>query len=107
MAPSIKATCPECGEVELTAAQVRLMACTNAPLSYYAFDCPACDAEVRKPADKRVVCLLVTGGVVATTWDVPGEAMEAHEGEPLNHDDLLDFVLALASSEYLAALAEF
>jgi len=36
---TIKASCPTCGEVELTPADVSLMVCSHAPLSYYAFDC--------------------------------------------------------------------
>ena len=48
---TIKASCPTCGEVELTPADVSLMVCSHAPLSYYAFCCPTCREEVRKPAD--------------------------------------------------------
>ena len=39
---TIKASCPTCGEVELTPADVSLMVCSHAPLSYYAFCCPTC-----------------------------------------------------------------
>ena len=60
---TIKASCPTCGEVELTPADVSLMVCSHAPLSYYAFGCPSCHDEVRKPADDRVVRLLISGGV--------------------------------------------
>ncbi len=53
---TIKASCPTCGEVELTPADVSLMVCSHAPLSYYAFDLPdAAPDEVRKPADDHVV----------------------------------------------------
>lgn len=102
---TIKASCPSCGDVELTPADVRLMVCTSAPLSYYAFDCPTCEHEVRKPADDHVVSLLVSGGVSAEIWEVPAEALEHHEGEPIGYDDLLDFVLALHAHADLTALA--
>ena len=102
---TIKASCPTCGEVELTPADVRLMVCSSAPLSYYAFDCPSCVAEVRKPADDHVVSLLVSGGVPAQVWDVPAEALELRTGPVLTYDDLLDFGLQLAATDLLAATA--
>jgi hypothetical protein len=99
----IKASCPACGEVELTPADVALMVCSHAPLSYYAFTCNGCGDEVRKPADDHIVSLLVSGGVPATVWEVPGEALEAHEGARLSYDDLLDFALQLGETDFLAA----
>ncbi len=100
---TIKASCPGCGEVELTETDIRLMVCNYAPLSYYAFDCPQCASEVRKPADDHVVSLLISGGVQPTAWEVPAEALEPKAGPALTYDDLLDFGLALASSDLLAA----
>ena len=102
---TIKASCPTCGEVELTPADVALMVCSHAPLSYYAFSCPGCHDEVRKPADDHVVSLLVSGGVAAQVWEVPGEALEPKDGPQLSYDDLLDFALHLGSTDLLAAAA--
>jgi hypothetical protein len=102
----IKASCPSCGEVELTPADVSLMVCSHAPLSYYAFECTGCNSEVRKPADDHVVSLLVSGGVPATVWEVPAEALEAHEGPSLSYDDLLDFCLHLGTTDLLAPVAD-
>lgn len=102
---TIKASCPCCGEVELTSADVRLMVCTEPSLSYYAFDCPTCNDEVRKPADEHIVALLISGGVPPTVFEVPAEALEAKAGPALGYDDLLDFVLHLGLSDHLAPLA--
>ena len=102
---TIKASCPTCGEIELTPADVALMVCSHAPLSYYAFSCPGCQDEVRKPADDHVVSLLVSGGVPASVWDVPGEALEPKAGPRLSYDDLLDFALRLGTTDLLAAAA--
>lgn len=102
---TIKASCPTCGEVELTPADVALMVCTVAPLSYYAFSCPTCQQQVRKPADDHVVSLLVSGGVPAQVWEVPAEALEVRTGPVLTYDDLLDFALQLGGTDELAALA--
>ncbi len=102
---TIKASCPTCGEVELTPADVALMVCSHAPLSYYAFTCTTCRHEVRKPADDHVVSLLVSGGVPAQVWDLPAEALEEHTGPTLSYDDLLDFALQLGVTDLLAEAA--
>jgi hypothetical protein len=82
------------------------MVCSSAAsLSYYAFDCPSCRVEVRKPADDHVVSLLLSGGVPATPWDLPAEARETHAGPRLSYDDLLDFALQLGETDLLAGLA--
>ena len=89
--------CPTCGEVELTPADVSLMVCSHAPLSYYAFTCATCCQEIRKPADDHVVSLLVSGGVPAQVWELPAEALEEHAGPAITYDDVLDFALRLQS----------
>jgi hypothetical protein len=103
---TIKATCPTCGEVELTADDLTLMVCSQASLSYYAFRCPRCIEEIRKPADDHIISLLISGGVRATNWNVPAEALEEHDGSSISYDELLDFALAVDRTDYLAALAE-
>jgi hypothetical protein len=102
---TIKASCPGCGEVELTNADITLMVCSHAPLSYYSFACPTCTYEVRKHADDHVISLLMSGGVRPTVWDVPAEALETHTGMTISYDDLLDFALLVAGDDMLAALA--
>ncbi len=102
MTTTIKASCPGCGEVELTPDDVQLMVCSTPSLSYYAFHCPTCVSEVRKPADDHVVALLVSGGVPAQVWELPAEALEQHSGPRLSYDDLLDFALHLGTTDLLA-----
>jgi len=102
---TIKATCPVCGEVELTPAQVRLMVCSVSERSYYAFDCTGCVDEVRKAADEHVVSLLIAGGVAAIQWRIPAEALEARSGAPISYDDVLDFALWMRSGDHVAAFA--
>lgn len=102
---TIKASCPSCGDVELTPADVSLMVCSHPPLSYYAFHCPTCTDEVRKPADDHVVSLLVSGGVAASVWELPAEVLEQKDGPRLSYDDLLDFALQLGATDLLAAAA--
>jgi hypothetical protein len=102
---TIKASCPSCGEVELTSEDIRLRVCNHGPLSYYTFTCPACVEEIRKPADDHIVSLLMSGGVHAEVWDVPAEALEPRSGDALGYDDLLDFLLQLSRDDLLAARA--
>ena len=102
---TIKASCPTCGEVELTPADVSLVVCSHAPLSYYSFACPSCSESVRKPADDHVVSLLMSGGVHAEVWELPAEALETHSGPALTYDDLLDFAIELAGNDLLAPVA--
>jgi hypothetical protein len=90
---TIKASCPCCGDVELTAAQVRLVVCSVADWSYYGFTCGTCNDEIRKPAGAEVVSLLKAGGVPVERWTVPAEALEEHEGAAIAYDDVLDFAL--------------
>lgn len=102
---TIKASCPCCGDVVLTPAQVRLVVCTVPGWSYYRFTCTGCREEVRKPAGDDVVRLLTSGGVVAEAWTVPAEALEAHDGPAIGWDDVLDFALWLDRADLLAAAA--
>lgn len=102
---TIKASCPSCGDVELTPSQVRLVVCSVKAWSYYAFVCTTCLEEIRKPAGRDVVALLISGGVVAEPWTVPAEALEEHSGPVLSYDDVLDFALWLDNADLVAAAA--
>ena len=95
---TIKASCPTCGDVELTPAQVRLVVCSVAAWSFYAFTCTTCRDEVRKHASEDVVRLLTTGGV-------PAEVLEERTGPAIGWDEVLDFTLALERTDVVAAAA--
>lgn len=88
---TIRATCPSCGEVELTPEDLELKVCSNnSASSFYRFMCPLCTDEVQKPADDRIVQLLISGGVHATMWDLP-QAEDHGDAPAFTMDDLLDF----------------
>ena len=101
----IKATCPSCGDVELSRDQVRLVVHPLAERSFYGFTCTLCGDVVRKPAGDEVVRLLTMGGVVAERVLVPAEALERHSGPPINADDVLDFASWLARADAVAEAA--
>jgi hypothetical protein len=96
---TIKASCPCCGDVELTPPLVRLVVCSVADWSFYSFSCTTCHDEVRKPAGADVVKLLRTGGVVVEGWVIPAEALEEHYGPQIGWDDVLDAVLWLSDAD--------
>lgn len=98
---TIKATCPTCGEVGLTPDEVELRVARSERVdSYYAFTCPTCMDEVRKPADRRVVRLLVSGGVAVHDIEDRIRLGERATGPALTHDDLLDFHTLLATDDW-------
>ena len=91
MATVIKASCQDCGDVELRIDDVRVRVCTEAEAGTYVFRCPACQMSVVKPAEPRIVDMLVASGVELVQWALPAELFELHPGEPITHDDLIDF----------------
>lgn len=99
---TIKASCPTCGEVELTSGDVALRICAQRQaLSRYEFICPRCFDEVRKPADEHIQSLLLSGGVRPESLDIPAEALEEHTGPAFTLDDLIDWHFYLEQHEQL------
>lgn len=101
---TIKATCPQCGEVDLTAEDILLRIGGNKASNTYGFSCPTCTDFVEKPADERIVRLLLSGGVMPVLVHVPAEALEAKSGDPISHDDLLAFHEILKSDDWFDEL---
>ena len=97
--PTIRATCGDCGDVELTTSDVRVRVCIEDNQGSYLFRCPTCQMAVVKSAEPRIVDLLVASGVELSTWSLPAELFEDRCGSPLSHDDLLDFHLLLATDD--------
>jgi predicted RNA-binding Zn-ribbon protein involved in translation (DUF1610 family) len=103
---TIKASCPACGEVDLTADEILLRIGAMPQANTYGFSCPDCGHFVEKPADARVVRLLLSGGVVPITAHVPAEALEPREGPPICYDDLLAFHEILEEDGWFDRLAD-
>jgi hypothetical protein len=96
---TIRASCVECGDVELTTRDVRVRVCIWDNQGSYSFRCPTCRMAVVKHAEPRIVDLLVASGVELCTWDLPAELFEPRVGDPISHDDLLDFHHLLADDD--------
>lgn len=101
---TIKATCPDCGDIELAPDDIRVELAPTAGWSAYIFTCPQCAVDVRKDADDEVVGLLRSAGVQIDEVLVPLEALELHDGPPLDLDDLIDFGQRLAATDELVAV---
>jgi hypothetical protein len=103
---TIRASCPTCGDVEMTTREVQVMVCRTTSEGSYAFNCPSCNLAVSKPADPEVVDLLVASGVRLSVWDLPAELSESHCGPPISHDDLLEFHFQLQRKDWFQELLQ-
>jgi uncharacterized Zn finger protein len=102
---TIRASCPTCGDVELTSRQVTVRVCASNNQGSYVFRCPDCTMAVAKLADAKIVDLLVSSGVRLTVWHLPAELDEPHAGDAITYDDLLEFHYAIQQDGWLERLA--
>jgi hypothetical protein len=102
---TIRASCPTCGDVELTSRQVWVRVCSADSQGSYVFRCPVCSLSVSKLADPKIVDLLVTSGVRLVVWHLPAELDEPHPGPPITYDDLLEFHYLLQQDGWFERLA--
>lgn len=92
MATLIRATCSECGDVELGTGDLVVRLCEQAQSGSYVFRCPRCARPVVRSADRSTIDLLVSSGCRLEVWRPPAELTERHPpGAPFTHDDLIDF----------------
>ena len=101
---TIRASCPTCGDVELTSRDVTVRVCAADNQGSYAFRCPDCELAVSKLADPKIVDLLVSSGVRLAVWHLPAELGESHGGAPITYDDLLDFHYAIQQDGWFERL---
>ena len=97
---TVRASCPTCGDVELTTREVQVQVCVATDQGTYSFVCPSCRLIVNKPAERRVVDLLVAAGVRLVSWDMPAELSELKSGPPITYDDLLAFHFELETDDW-------
>lgn len=103
---TIRANCPSCGDVQLTADDLTVRVCADDERGSYCFRCPACQRAVAKEASRRIVDLLVSSGVRMQVWRLPAELGETRVGPPLTPDDLLDFHLLLQEDGWFGEVEE-
>jgi hypothetical protein len=100
MLATVRANCPTCGDIELTVRQLRVQTCTTTGESTYSLLCPSCRLIVNKPAEQRVVELLISAGVPMVRWAMPAELYELKLGPPITYDDLLEFHFQLENANW-------
>ncbi len=93
---TIRTTCSRCGDVELTTGDVGLELAGEGGEGRYRFDCPLCGATERRPANERVVSILLATGVSYEI--VPME-------EPLTEAEITRFVRELNEGDWFSELA--
>lgn len=98
----VRASCPDCGAVDLHRQQVRLVLSDVPAASRYSFTCPRCTAWISKPADVHVLLL---GRVPVHHETAPAELREPHTGGPITLDDLIDLGRGMAETDDLARYA--
>jgi len=91
----IRTTCALCGEVELIPGELRLELTTLHGTGSYLFSCPTCGDEQRRPANHRVVSILLATGVAYEVLDDPN---------PITEAEIARFTAALDSGEWVDQL---
>ena len=60
---TVKTTCSTCGDIELAASALALELTGSRTTGHYRFTCPYCETVRRRPANERVVAILLASGV--------------------------------------------
>ena len=92
---TIRTTCPTCGEVKLTVADVALELLPGAQEGRYRFACPVCGTIRRRPANRRVVTILLATGVVS---------VDARVARPIDEAEIATFAAALGGPGWFKEL---
>jgi len=92
---TIRTTCSLCGEVELLPGELSLELTALSGTGMYLFDCPSCGDPQRRPANHRVVSILLATGVA---YQVVDDSDRITEGE------ISRFAAALDSGNWIDQL---
>jgi len=104
---TIRATCNDCGDVELTTADVHVRVNAADHQGTYAFTCPRCATLVVKPAESRTIDLLLASGVAYELCSPSRDLYGHHHGPaPISSSDLDAFHALLSDDDDLWAAFE-
>jgi hypothetical protein len=90
---TIRTSCSLCGDVELVPGDLSLELLASSGTGTYLFCCPHCDEHQRRPANHRVVSILLATGVAYHVVD------EGPDG-PITEDEIARFGAALERGEW-------
>lgn len=82
---TIKTTCVRCGDIHLTPDDVALELYPGGREGDYRFKCPSCTASQRRPANSRVVSVLLATGV----------SFQVINPDPISESEIEEFVVSL------------
>ncbi len=74
---TIRTTCVLCGDVELIPNELSLELTAMSGTGTYIFECPECGDQQRRPANHRVVSILLATGVAYEVLEEQGPITEA------------------------------
>lgn len=89
---TIRTTCALCGDVELVPTELSLELTALSGTGNYVFSCPECGDTQRRPANHRVVSILLATGVAYQVVDDPGPITESEISRFMTELDRPDFV---------------
>jgi protein tyrosine phosphatase (PTP) superfamily phosphohydrolase (DUF442 family) len=84
---TIRTSCQLCGDVELVPGDLRLELAASDGTGTYLFQCPHCDEHQSRPANHRVVSILLATGVA---YHVEESSSQITEAEIRSFRELLD-----------------
>jgi len=93
---TIRTTCKRCGDVELTTKDIGLELAPEGSTGNYRFECPFCGIVQRRPANHRVVSILLATGVDYEIMTVTG---------PITEVEIEGFATALDEEGWFSELA--
>jgi predicted RNA-binding Zn-ribbon protein involved in translation (DUF1610 family) len=88
---TVRANCPDCGDVEFTTLDIAVRITAPDGSGTYAFVCPGCVETVVRAAERRTIDLLLSSGCRIATSEVPLEFLEPKCSRPLTKDDIESF----------------
>jgi hypothetical protein len=91
---TIRTSCSLCGDVELIPGDLELELFSTTGTGSYVFVCPHCDEEQRRPANHRVVSILLATGV----------AYEVVDNAPITEAEIAEFCTALDNGDWIHRL---
>lgn len=101
----VRATCPDCGDIEMASTEVKVRVCVDDNAGSYSFRCPECARATVRPAESRVIQLLVGVGTPLTMWRRPAELSEPHDGPALTSEQVESFRQLLETTDWFSRLA--
>ncbi|MFO0971058.1 MAG: hypothetical protein U0520_01765 [Candidatus Saccharimonadales bacterium] len=106
---TILCSCPDCGDIEVTDNDMKVITKESDDKSFYRFTCTKCNTIVLRDAEPRIVQLLIASGVLHKRWDDRAAEMdeirERWQGEnaaaPITHNDAIEFHKLLDGQDWL------